>query len=314
MAEYSVSLTRFISELQLEGIYLPEDHDKLQITTSDVNRTGLLFSGYTAHLESARVQVCGMVEMSFLESLTPERRRYAIELLFKACHPPAVVITRGNKAFDEMLEFGELYHVPILGTDESTSAFLSAAISFLDVELAPRITRHGVLVEVYGEGIYITGESGIGKSETAIELVKRGHRLIADDAVELRKVSNKTIVGTAPENIRHFVELRGIGIINVRRIFGMGSVKVSERIDLIVNLEHWVQGKNYSRVGLDDELTPIMDVMIPTITIPVQPGRNLAIILEVAAMNNRQKKMGYNSAQDLMSMLGLETDDSKFGV
>ncbi len=314
MGKYSVSLEKFISDLHLTPMYLPDNASKMSITTSDVNRTGLLLSGYKEHLEPERVQVCGMTEISYLNHRDKQARMKGIDLLIRECHPPAVVVTRGNTVPEEMLELAKECEVPILTTSESTSRFLSDAISFLNVELAPRITRHGVLVEVYGEGILINGESGIGKSETAIELVKRGHRLVADDAVELRKVSNRTIVGQAPENIRHFVELRGIGIINVRRIFGMGSVKVSERVDLIINLEHWVVGKNYNRVGLDDESTEILDVDIPTITIPVQPGRNLAILLEVAAMNNRQKKMGYNSANELMKLLGLETDNSLFGV
>ena len=191
---------------------------------------------------------------------------------------------------------------------DSTCNVVAATISYLNVELAPRITRHGVLVEVYGEGVLLTGDSGVGKSETAIELMKRGHRLIADDAVEIRKISSDTLVGSSPENIRHFVELRGIGIINARRIFGMGSVKVTEKIDMVITLENWDKSKVYDRMGIDNDYTEILDVEVPILTIPVKPGRNLAIIIEVAAMNNRQKKMGYNAAQELLDNLGLQMD------
>ena len=201
--------------------------------------------------------------------------------------------------------------MPIVRTQESTSSFMATMISFLNVELAPRITRHGVLVEAYGEGILILGDSGVGKSETAIELVKRGHRLIADDAVEIRRVSNRTLVGTSPDNIRHFLELRGIGIINARRLFGMGSVKMTEKIDMIVKLEHWDPAKVYDRMGMENEYTTILGLKVPSLTIPVKPGRNLAIILEVAAMNNRQKKMGYNAAQELLANLGMPVDQDK---
>ena len=200
----------------------------------------------------------------------------------------------------------EKYQVPLLRTKEETSPFLAALIDFLNRELAPRITRHGVLVEVYGEGILIVGESGAGKSETAIELIKRGHRLIADDAVELRKVSERTIEGSSPSNIRHFIELRGIGIINARRIFGMGAVKPKEKIDMVIQLEEWDPTKAYDRLGLDNEYTRILDVKIPVVIVPVTPGRNLAVIVETAAMNNRQKKMGYNGAKELMHSLGMD--------
>lgn len=198
------------------------------------------------------------------------------------------------------------YEVPLLKTQEETSPFLAALIAYLNKELAPRITRHGVLVEVYGEGVLITGESGAGKSEAAIELIKRGHRLIADDAVEIRKISDKTLMGNSPSNIRHFVELRGIGIIDARRIFGMGAVKPSEKIDMVIQLEAWDSTKAYDRLGLDNEYANILDVRVPAITVPITPGRNLAVIVETAAMNNRQKKMGYNAAKDLMISLGME--------
>ena len=205
-----------------------------------------------------------------------------------------------------MRAFASRYAVPLLKSADSTSNIVSSLVALLNVELAPRITRHGVLVEVYGEGILLVGDSGVGKSETAIELIKRGHRLIADDAVEIRRVSSKSLVGQSPENIRHFIELRGIGIINARRIFGMGAVKLSEKIDMCINLEIWDSSKVYDRMGIDSEYTEILGIRVPVMTIPVKPGRNLAIIIEVAAMNNRQKKMGYNAAHELLSALGMD--------
>ena len=220
----------------------------------------------------------------------------------------AVVICRNMQVDEVYAKTAAEYGVPLLRTAETTSDFTSALIAFLNLNLAPRVTRHGVLVEVYGEGILLLGESGVGKSETAIELIKRGHRLIADDAVEIRRVSNKSLVGTAPDNIRHFIELRGIGIINASRIFGAGAVKITEKIDLIINLEIWDVNKVYDRMGLDNQTTEILGLDIPSLTIPVKPGRNLAVIIEVAAMNSRQKKLGYNAAQDLLKRLGM-TDE-----
>jgi HPr kinase/phosphorylase len=207
-----------------------------------------------------------------------------------------------------MLELAKKYEIPLLRSKESTSNFMSGLIAFLNLNLAPRVTRHGVLIEIYGEGVFITGESGVGKSETAIELVKRGHRLVADDAVEIRKVSNISLVGSSPDNIRHFLELRGIGIINARRLFGIGAVKMTEKIDLVIELEQWNPEKIYDRMGVDTEYVTLLGVKIPSLTIPVKPGRNLAVILEVAAMNNRQKKMGYNAAAELLNRLGMQSD------
>ena len=220
--------------------------------------------------------------------------------------PAAAVITRGLEIPEYFIDACREYEVPLLKTDEDTSPFLAAMIENLNKELAPRITRHGVLVEVYGEGVLITGESGAGKSEAAIELIKRGHRLIADDAVEIRKISDNTLMGNSPSNIRHFVELRGIGIIDARRIFGMGAVKLSEKIDMVIQLEAWASTKAYDRLGLDNEYANILGVRVPAMTVPITPGRNLAVIVETAAMNNRQKKMGYNAAKDLMISLGME--------
>lgn len=220
--------------------------------------------------------------------------------------PAAAVVTRGLEIPEYFIKACEKYKVPLLRTGEETSQFLAALINYLNRELAPRITRHGVLVETYGEGILIIGESGAGKSECAIELIKRGHRLIADDAVEIRRVNDTTLMGSSPSNIRHFIELRGIGIINARRIFGMGAVKLSEKIDMVIQLEDWDATKAYDRLGLDNEYTKILDVKVPVITVPITPGRNLAVIVETAAMNNRQKKMGYNGAKELMHCLGME--------
>ena len=247
------------------------------------------------------------MEFAFLGSISPEERREAVSRLFET-KIPALVIARGHEIFPEIIEAAKEYDIPLLRTEESTTSFIAALIGFLNLHLAPRITRHGVLIEVYGEGLLIVGESGVGKSETAVELVKRGHRLVADDAVEIRKVSNKSLVGSSPDNIRHFLELRGVGIINTRRLFGMGAVKVTEKIDLVVELETWDSTKVYDRMGVDNEYTTIFGIKIPSLTIPIKPGRNLAIILEVAAMNNRQKKMGYNAAQELLNNLGLEVD------
>ena len=308
--EFSVSLAKLVNDLGLEVVYTPCDVDKIKITSADVNRPGLLLAGYHEYFDPTRIQICGKVEMSFLEALPENERRSRIHTLF-ATKPVAVAVARSLYIYDSMLEFATQYGVPVLSAAESTSRLMSDIISILGVELAPRVTRHGVLVEVYGEGILILGESGVGKSETAVELVKRGHRLIADDAVELRRVSNRTIVGTAPENIRHFIELRGIGIINVARVFGSGAVKASERVDLVVELQPWDKTKNYSRTGLESETIELLGLEVPYTVVPVHPGRNLAVILETAAICNRQKKMGYNAAEELMAKLGLENDISE---
>ena len=307
--EYSVPLSALIEEFSLGTLHLPELPEKTMITSAHVNRPGLLLVGYTDHYEAARVQIIGRAEHGYLGQLHDVERRKTLDRFF-SLKPAAVVLTTDLPPYAEILNFANEYGVPVLSTSVHTSEFMASLIAFLNVKLAPRITRHGVLVEVYGEGLLLLGDSGIGKSETAIELVKRGHRLIADDAVEIKRVSAKTLVGEAPEIIRHYVELRGIGIVDVRRLFGMGAVNVSEKIDLIINLEQWVQGKMYDRLGIESEVTEILGIEIPSITIPVRPGRNLAIILEIAAMNNRQKKMGYNTAQEfnkrLMESMGIE--------
>ncbi len=303
--KYSVSLAQIIEAHNLEIVYIPKSAEEIQIKTNEVNRPGIVLTGYVDYFDPLRIQILGWTEFGFLQNMSDEERQKALGY-WLGLHPAAAVVTRGLEIPDYLISACQEYEVPLLTTAEETSPFLAALINFLNRELAPRITRHGVLVEVYGEGILIVGESGAGKSETAIELIKRGHRLIADDAVELRKVNERTIEGSSPSNIRHFIELRGIGIINARRIFGMGAVKPSEKVDMVIQLEDWDSTKAYDRLGLDNEYTKILDVKIPVITVPITPGRNLAVIVETAAMNNRQKKMGYNGAKELMHSLGID--------
>ena len=302
---YTIPLSKIIHELQLETAFLPKSADDILIQSRDVVRPGMELNGYHEYFDPNRIAVLGRAEMYMLESLKPELRAMALDS-YLSLKPPAVIVARGIDPGKDFMEIAETYHVPVLRTTESTSNVVASLVAYLNVELAPRITRHGVLVEVYGEGILLVGDSGVGKSETAIELIKRGHRLIADDAVEIRRVSSKSLVGQSPENIRHFIELRGIGIINARRIFGMGAVKLQEKIDMCINLEIWDATKVYDRMGMDSEYTEILGIKVPVMTIPVKPGRNLAIIIEVAAMNNRQKKMGYNAAYELLSALGMD--------
>ena len=304
MGNFAVSLKRLVEKVSLEVTYAPCELDKISVEIAEVNRPGLFLTGYYDYFDKLRLQIMGLAEMNFLAGLAPEKRRERLDQLFRQ-QPPAVIVCRSEELepFPEMLELAQQHKVALLRSNEMTCTLMGSLISVLNLELAPRITRHGVLVEVYGEGILILGD--IGKSELAIELVKRGHRLVADDAVELRKVSNRQIMGTAPENIRHFIELRGVGIVNVARVFGVGAVKVSESLDLVVQLEAWDPTKNYQRTGLESEYYDILGVNIPSTIIPVSPGRNLAVVLETAAINNRQKKMGYNAAKELLIRLGL---------
>ena len=259
-------------------------------------------TGFFDFFEHDRIKLIGIAEYTYLTALAEDEREAHIRN-FVARKPAAIIFTTGNRPFPEFIKYCIEYEVPLLLTEEHTSATMAALFASLNVHLAPCITRHGVLVEVYGEGILILGDSGVGKSETAIELVKRGHRLIADDAVEIKRVSAKTLVGSAPDLIKYYIELRGIGVVDVRRIFGMGAVKATEKIDMVINLEPWDSEKTYDRFGLDEEYTDILGIKIPSLTIPVKPGRNLAIILEIAAMNNRQKKMGYNTAEEFNKRL-----------
>ena len=307
---FTVSLAKIIKEFSLEPLVLEKNPEEVLISSNEINRPGVELTGFFTFYDNRRILVCGNTEMAYLGGFTAEERAKVLdELLSRGA--PALILCRSFEPFEEMTSAAKRYGVPLFVTPEATSHFISDLVAFLNVELAPRITRHGVLVEVYGEGILLLGDSGVGKSETAIELVKRGHRLIADDAVEIRKVSNKTLVGSAPANIRHFIELRGIGIINARRIFGMGSIKITEKIDLVISLENWDSEKVYDRMGMENEYTELLGNKLPMLTIPIKPGRNLAIIIEVAAMNNRQKKMGYNAAEALAAEHDLAIDSGK---
>ncbi len=306
---YSVQLSRVIDEFGLETIYLPDLPENILVNCTRVNRPGLQFVGFYDHYEEIRLQIVGKVENLFLAQLPTEERFRRLEDFFRS-KPVGIIVTSSIEIHQDTIELAEKYSVPLLRTAERTSEFMAALIAFLNVQLGPRITRHGVLVEVYGEGVLLLGDSGVGKSETAIELVKRGHRLIADDAVEIKRVSATTLVGRAPELIKHYVELRGIGIVDVRRLFGVGSVKETEKINLVINLENWQQGKMYDRLGLENTTEDILGIKVPSIVLPVCPGRNLSVVIEVAAMNNRQKRMGYNTAEEfnkrLMESMGLD--------
>lgn len=304
-SDYSVPLSKVIEELGLQSFYMPINPDERQICSMDIDRPGLELTGFLEYFDEERIIVFGKTEYSYIERFDGEEQYKILERIF-SLKPPAVIIARGMEPTEQIKSCAEEYKIPILQTHDTTSGISAALISFLSVELAQRITRHGVLVEVYGEGCLLIGDSGVGKSETAIELIKRGHRLIADDAVEIRRVSKKSLVGSSPENIRHFIEVRGIGIINARRIFGMGAVKLSEKINMVIKMEPWDSTKVYDRMGIDNHFMDILGIKVPVVTIPVKPGRNLAIIIEVAAMNNRQKKLGYNGAQELLQCLGMD--------
>ncbi len=306
---YKIPLAKLAEEFHFEILVRPACFEEVQVITPEVNRPGLTLAGFHEVFEPDRIQLIGKAECRYLQSLDPDTQAQRLQSFVDA-GPVAILYTTGLEAHKPLLERAEKKNIPVLRTQAKTSHVMAALISTLNTHLAPRITRHGGLVEVYGEGLLLLGDSGVGKSETAIELVKRGHRLIADDAVEIKRVSDKTLVGSAPEIIRHYVELRGIGIVDVRRIFGMGAVKETEKINLVIQLENWVEGKVYDRLGMEEETINILGIEIPCITVPVRPGRNLAIILEIAAMNNRQKRMGYNTAAEfnkkLMRQMGIE--------
>ncbi len=301
-AVYEASLSQIVKDFEFEQIYIPDDFEKRTVTMTDVHRPGLALAGFFDRFDGKRIQLLGKAEHQYLALLSDDERVYKLEQ-FALHEPVAILVSSSLTIFPELLNVVQKYHIPLFRTAERTRDVQAALIAHLNVELAPRMTRHAVLVEVYGEGVLILGDSGIGKSETAIELVKRGHRLIADDAVELKRVSSKTIVGSAPEIIRHFIELRGIGIVDVKRIFGVGSVKDTSKIDMIIKLEHWDKDKFYDRLGFDMEKTDILGLNIDTTTIPVRPGRNLAVIIEVAAINNKQRRMGYNTAEHFQNRL-----------
>lgn len=295
---YFVNLRDVVDNFSLEEIECSSEIDNIVIKTSEVNRPGLQLVKYYEHFDVERIQIIGNVETTYLEGLSHEEKLECLDGFFR-CGFPCIVVARNLDIFDEMIEVSKKYKIPILRTKEKTSTFLSNVIEYLNERLAPTITQHGVFVEVYGEGILILGESGVGKSEAALELVKRGHRLVADDIVEIKKISERTLMGTAPDIIRHFIEIRGIGILDIKNLYGVGSVKVTESISLIINLEYWDEKKSYDRLGLIENYSNILGVEVPSLTIPVGPGRNLAVIVEVAAINSRQRKMGYNAAKVL---------------
>ena len=290
-----VTLKEIIDEFHLEVVSPYGNPEEIHISVADVTRPGLQLAGHFAHFGPDRIQMIGNMETAYLASLSSEERYKKIDALF-ARGIPCMILTRHHDIFPEMEQCAKAHSIPLLRTSEITSEFMSSLIKYLNVELAPRASLHGVLVEVYGEGILILGESGVGKSETALEIVKRGHRLIADDLVEVRRVSDTTLLGRAPEIIRHLIEIRGVGILDVKELYGVSSVKMQENIHFVINLEIWDEKKSYERLGVNDEFTNILGIDVPSITIPVRPGRNLAIIVEVAAINFRQKQMGYNAA------------------
>lgn len=308
--QYSIKLSELIEKLGLIEVCVTEEQKKKKIFRKEVNRPGLFLAGFHENFDPDRIQILGKTEYDYLESLPEPERNASIHALMEA-NPICVILCHGKEAREITKNSAEEFGVPLLMSHKDTSYFMSALISMLNVALADRITRHGVLVEVYGEGVLLLGDSGVGKSETAIDLVKRGHRLIADDAVEIKKVSDITLVGSAPETIRHYVELRGIGVVDIRRLFGMGAVKDTEKIELIIHLEQWEQGKFYERLGMDMEYTELMGIKIPSVTIPVRPGRNLALIIEIATMNMRQRLMGFNTAQELEERLMKQFEGEK---
>lgn len=310
---FTVPLTELVREFNMTVAYASSDYESICITVDDVARPGLQLAGYFDHFEPMRLQVLGNVESSYLRKLSSTARYIVFDQLF-SYRIPALIIARDIEPELECMEMAKKYDITILRCHEPTSYVMSSLITYLKSALAPRITRHGVLMEIYGEGLLLVGESGIGKSEAAVELVKRGHRLIADDAVEIKRVSSTGLVGSAPPLIRNYIELRGIGVINVAKLYGVGAVRAENVIDLVVNIVTWdKKTTTFDRLGLQDQHTTILDVEIPEITVPVTPGRNLAVILEVAAMNNRQKKMGYNAAQELTEQLNRHFDTTAGG-
>ena len=294
----SVKLESIIEKMKLENLTPDIYISKIKITQPDINRPALQLAGYFEHFEATRLQIIGFVEYSYIEGLPVARKKEIYERLL-SCEIPAIVFCRELKPDELFTEIAEAHKVPLLMTKKATSAFMAEIIRWLNVKLAPCISVHGVLVDVFGEGVLITGESGIGKSEAALELIKRGHRLVTDDAVEIRKVSDETLVGSAPDITKHFIELRGIGIIDVKTLFGVSSVKDTQNIDLVIRLEDWDKDKEYDRLGLEEEYTEYLGNKVVCHNIPIRPGRNLAVICESAAINHRQKKMGYNAAQEL---------------
>ncbi len=296
----SVKLVNLIDKMKLENLTPEIELKGIKITQSDINRPALQLTGYFEHFDATRVQVIGFVEYTYMEGLSDEEKKQKYDKLM-SYDIPCIIFSRDLKPDDIFMEVAKKYNKPVLSTKLTTSAFIAEAIRWLNVKLAPCISVHGVLVDVYGEGVLITGESGIGKSEAALELIKRGHRLVTDDVVELRKVSDETLVGSAPDITKHFIELRGIGIVDVKALFGASSVKDTQQVDLVIRLEEWDKDREYDRLGLEQEYTEYLGNKIVCHTLPIRPGRNLAVICESAAVNHRQKKMGYNAAQELYS-------------
>lgn len=311
ISKYTVKLKTIAEEHGLTPLHTSKNYETAVLTTADVNRPAMQLTGFYNYFDPKRLQIIGRVESTYLNTLSHEERRAAYER-FMGYDIAGLVICHGVQPSPECLEMARRYDRNLFITEQDTSDFQARVISSLHNYLAPRLTTHGVLVEIYGEGVLLMGDSGIGKSETALELIKRGHRLVADDAVEIKLVGRDTLVGTAPAIIRYYMELRGIGVINVRHIYGVGAVKPETNIDLVVRMEPWVQGKAYDRLGLTDEYENILGLDLPLVTIPVTPGRNLAVILELAAMNNRQKKMGYNAAEMLAAEHDLAIDTNNF--
>jgi len=306
---YSVPLSTLVKDFHLQVEYASTDFDSIRLTVEDISRPGLQLAGFFDHFEPMRLQIMGNAEMGYLAKQTPETRAQMFDRLFSYKFP-ALLIARGFDPGTECMEMAKKHNVTVLRSMEATSTVISTIITYLKAALAPRITRHGVLMEVYGEGVLLIGDSGIGKSEAAVELLKRGHRLIADDAVEIRQVSATSLVGTAPELIRNYIELRGIGIINVAKLYGIGAIKLENEINLVVNIVPWNTHQVYDRLGLEDQYTDILGIKIPMNTIPITPGRNLAVILEVAAMNNRQRRMGYNAALEFTEQINRHFDEN----
>ena len=296
--KYSIPVKEVLRAMNFRIAYMPKGGFDLPVSSTDINRPALALTGFTEHFDAFRIQLFGRAEMAYLETLTDAERRQAIYNVFSRGIPLAIV-ARDQEPFPEMREFAEEYRVPLVISPEATTFVVSSLSAYLNKQLCSRITIHGVLVEVYGVGVLIRGDSGIGKSETAIELIKRGHSLVADDAVEIKRVSNITLLGSAPPVIRHFIELRGIGVVDVHNLFGISAVKEVSKIDLVIELEHWVENKQYDRLGMENHTTDILGLQIPQLTVPVRPGRNLAVVVEVAAMNQQQKMLGYNAAKEL---------------
>lgn len=294
----SIALSKIIEKMKLENLTPEVEINKIRVTQPDINRPALQLAGYFAHFDASRLQVIGFVEYTYLEGFDDRKREEIYEELL-SYDIPAVVFCRDLKPDEIFKRVAVAHRIPLLSTKKSTSGFLAEVIRWLNVELAPCITVHGVLVDVYGQGVLITGESGIGKSEAALELIKRGHRLVSDDVVEIRRVSEETLIGSAPDITKHFIELRGIGIIDVKALYGASSVKETQSIDLVIRLEDWNRDKEYDRLGLEENYTEYLGNKVVCHNIPIRPGRNLAIICESAAVNYRQKKMGYNAAQEL---------------